>query len=79
MKIKMGPWAIGRAVSMEVGLNAVRLPFGYWVVTGPSGGDPYEGPCLEVLDEGVRLAGEAGLQVGMPDPDQEVNKNGRVS
>eukprot|EP00403_Amphidinium_massartii_P023490 CAMPEP_0178386368 /NCGR_PEP_ID=MMETSP0689_2-20121128/8525_1 /TAXON_ID=160604 /ORGANISM="Amphidinium massartii, Strain CS-259" /LENGTH=407 /DNA_ID=CAMNT_0020006705 /DNA_START=14 /DNA_END=1234 /DNA_ORIENTATION=+ len=47
----------------EAGLNAVRVPFGYWTVFGPSDNDPYEGPCLDVLDEAVRLAGEVGLQV----------------
>lgn len=53
-----------------IGCNAVRLPFGYWVVTGPSAPsgdcaqvDPYVGPCLEVVDRLVADAAEAGLQV----------------
>jgi len=41
----------------------VRLPFGYWVVTGATEGDPYEGPCLNMLDHAVDLAGKFGLQV----------------
>lgn len=45
------------------GLNAVRLPFGYWVVLGPNEGDPYVGPALEYLDRAVDWAEEFGLQV----------------
>ena len=45
------------------GLNAVRIPFGYWIVTGATNSDIYHGPALHVLDEAVRLAAEAGLQV----------------
>lgn len=45
------------------GFNAVRVPFGYWIVTGPTHGDPYIGPNLELLDCAVRWAGENGLQV----------------
>lgn len=47
----------------NMGLNAVRVPFGYWLVTGPSNGDIYEGPALEYLDRAVQWAGECGLQV----------------
>lgn len=47
----------------ECGLNAVRLPFGYWTVTGPTNSDPYHGPCLEVIDRAVELATQHGLQV----------------
>lgn len=52
-----------------MGLNAVRVPFGYWAVVGassPSPGamvDPYEGPALEYLDRAVNWAEECGLQV----------------
>ncbi|KAJ1488422.1 glycoside hydrolase superfamily [Baffinella frigidus] len=45
------------------GLNAVRIPFGYWIVSGPTEQDPYQGPDLAALDRVVNLAGEAGLQV----------------
>lgn len=45
------------------GLNAVRLPFGYWVVLGPSDGEPYVGPALEYIDKAVDWAEECGLQV----------------
>jgi len=45
------------------GLNAVRLPFGYWAVLGPSDGEPYVGPALEYLDKAVDWAEECGLQL----------------
>lgn len=45
------------------GLNAVRLPFGHWVVGGPAEGEAFEGPCVEVLDRAVELASAHGLQV----------------
>jgi len=45
------------------GVNAVRLPFGHWVVAGPGEGEAYEGPCLEILDRAVELANAHGLQV----------------
>lgn len=47
----------------DCGLNAVRLPFGHWVVDTPAQGEAYEGPCLEVLDRAVELANARGLQV----------------
>lgn len=47
----------------DMGLNAVRVPFGYWIVLGPSSGDPYEGPAIEWVDRAVEWAAEAGLQV----------------
>jgi len=47
----------------EMGLNAVRVPFGYWVAVGSTAGDPYEGPALEFLDRAVDWAEEFGLQV----------------
>jgi hypothetical protein len=45
------------------GFNAVRIPFGYWIVTGPTAGDPYVGPSLEMLDDAVRWARQHHLQV----------------
>lgn len=45
------------------GLNAVRLPIGYWVVLGPSHGDPYFGPALAFVDRAVKWAEEFGLQI----------------
>lgn len=45
------------------GLNAVRVPFGYWCVAGPSSGDAYVGPCLEHLDNVVGWCETHGLQV----------------
>mmetsp|Transcript_22954 Transcript_22954/g.37991 ORF Transcript_22954/g.37991 Transcript_22954/m.37991 type:complete len:446 (+) Transcript_22954:1-1338(+) len=45
------------------GFNAVRLPFGYWIVTGPTNGDPYIGPALELIDDAVEWAGRHGLEV----------------
>jgi glucan 1,3-beta-glucosidase len=45
------------------GLNAVRLPIGYWIVIGPSDGDPYCGPALEFIDQAVEWADEFGLQI----------------
>mmetsp|Transcript_25790 Transcript_25790/g.66497 ORF Transcript_25790/g.66497 Transcript_25790/m.66497 type:complete len:704 (+) Transcript_25790:3-2114(+) len=45
------------------GLNAVRIPFGYWAVTGPTKGEPFVGPCLLVLDQAISWARQSGLQV----------------
>lgn len=45
------------------GLNAVRVPFGYWVVQGPSRGEPFLGPALEFIDRAVDWAERCGLQV----------------
>lgn len=45
------------------GLNAVRLPVGYWTVIGPSQGDPFVGPALHLVDRAVRWAEECGLQI----------------
>jgi glucan 1,3-beta-glucosidase len=45
------------------GLNAVRLPIGYWVLLGPSEGEPYEGPALEYVDRAVDWAEACGLQI----------------
>lgn len=45
------------------GLNAVRLPIGYWVVLGPEPGAPYVGPAMHYVDMAVQWAEELGLQV----------------
>mmetsp|Transcript_21900 Transcript_21900/g.61188 ORF Transcript_21900/g.61188 Transcript_21900/m.61188 type:complete len:603 (-) Transcript_21900:213-2021(-) len=45
------------------GLNAVRLPFGYWVVLGATGREPYHGPGLEFIDRAVDWAEQCGLQI----------------
>jgi len=45
------------------GLNAVRLPLGYWIVLGPAEGESYVGPALEYIDRAVSWAEECGLQV----------------
>eukprot|EP00929_Paragymnodinium_shiwhaense_P059341 TRINITY_DN29720_c0_g1_i1.p1 TRINITY_DN29720_c0_g1~~TRINITY_DN29720_c0_g1_i1.p1 ORF type:complete len:640 (+),score=130.88 TRINITY_DN29720_c0_g1_i1:106-2025(+) len=45
------------------GLTAVRVPFGYWIVTGPSMGAPYEGPSVDYIDRCVGWAKAAGLEV----------------
>ncbi|CAE7499072.1 exgA [Symbiodinium pilosum] len=47
----------------DMGLNSVRVPFGYWVVLGPSAGEPYEGPALDMLDKAVQWAEECHLEV----------------
>jgi glucan 1,3-beta-glucosidase len=46
-----------------LGLNAVRIPFGYWIVTGPRKGEPFLGPDLKALDNAFQWAEETGLQV----------------
>lgn len=66
------------------GLNAVRIPFGYWTVTGPSQGDKYEGPALEFLDRAVTWAETYGLQVvldlhGSPGGESGEKPCGRVN
>jgi len=45
------------------GLNAVRLPFGYWVVVGAATGEPFVGPALQYIDRALEWAEECGLQV----------------
>mmetsp|Transcript_41742 Transcript_41742/g.78066 ORF Transcript_41742/g.78066 Transcript_41742/m.78066 type:complete len:642 (+) Transcript_41742:3-1928(+) len=45
-----------------LGLNAVRIPFGYWVVTGPAEGDVFLGPCIEYLDRALSWCKAYGLQ-----------------
>jgi len=46
----------------DLGFNAVRIPFGYWVVTGPAPGEPYTGPGLEYIDRAVGWCKAYGLQ-----------------
>lgn len=45
------------------GLTHVRLPIGHWCVTGPRPGEPYVGPCLDLLDQALNLLEESGLRV----------------
>jgi len=47
----------------ECGFNAVRIPFGYWVVRQAQAGEPYVGLALEILDQAVEWAGQYKLQV----------------
>ena len=47
----------------SAGLNAVRIPIGYWIITGPTHGDAYHGPALDQLDLALSMAATAGLQV----------------
>lgn len=47
----------------ECGLNAVRLPFGYWLVVEPAEDDIYIGPGIEYIDRAVNWAEECGLQI----------------
>lgn len=65
------------------GLNAVRIPFGYWVVDGPGEGESFVGPCLDVLDRAVELATKHRLQVlldlhGNPGGENGGRPSGRV-
>lgn len=45
-----------------LGLNSVRIPFGYWVVSRPSEGDVFVGPCIEYLDRALSWCKAYGLQ-----------------
>lgn len=42
-----------------LGLNSVRLPFGYWIVTAPMKNTPYQGPALHYIDKALDWADEA--------------------
>jgi len=44
------------------GFNAVRLPLGYWAVSGPAPGEPFLGPCLELVDRCLGWCQRHGLQ-----------------
>jgi glucan 1,3-beta-glucosidase len=46
----------------NLGLNAVRIPFGYWIVTRPAEGDPYVGGGLDHLDNVLAWCEAHGLQ-----------------
>lgn len=46
-----------------LGLNAVRIPFPYWLVQGPLPGEPFVGPDLSPLDNAFLWAEEVGLKV----------------
>jgi glucan 1,3-beta-glucosidase len=46
----------------ELGFNAVRIPFGYWIVTGPAADDVYVGPGLEFIDRALEWCQAYGLQ-----------------
>ncbi len=46
-----------------MGLNAVRVPFGYWLVTGPREGEPFVGPSLEHLDNCMHWGEQEGLDI----------------
>ena len=45
-----------------IGLNHVRIPIGYWALN-PLQGDPYVQGQLDVLDQAVGWASDAGLKV----------------
>lgn len=47
----------------QLGVNAVRVPFGYWAIAGPGEGEPFIGPCVEFLDAALRWGDEVGLSV----------------
>lgn len=46
-----------------LGLNAVRIPFGYWAVAELAAGEVYVGPFIEYLDRAVGWCKSLGLQV----------------
>ncbi|CAJ1400856.1 unnamed protein product [Effrenium voratum] len=48
---------------VSCGLNAVRLPLGYWVLEEPGEGEAFDGPCVEALDAAVRLVEDSKLQL----------------
>jgi glucan 1,3-beta-glucosidase len=47
----------------SLGLNAVRIPFSYWLFEGPRPGEPFLGPDVDILDNAFQWAAECGLQV----------------
>jgi glucan 1,3-beta-glucosidase len=66
------------------GLNAVRIPFGYWLVTGPRAGEPFVGPDLGALDSAFTWAEETGLKLllsyhGHPGFQSDHQASGRCS
>ena len=46
----------------QVGLNHVRIPIGYWALN-PLDNDPYVQGQLDVLDQAIGWASDAGLKV----------------
>jgi len=46
-----------------LGLDAVRVPFSYWLVVGPREGEPFVGPDLGALDRAFEWAQETSLKV----------------
>jgi glucan 1,3-beta-glucosidase len=47
----------------QFGANSVRIPFGYWAITGPRDGEPFFGPCTDFLDNALEWGCELGLSV----------------
>ena len=47
----------------RLGLNSVRVPIGYWLVTGPRPGEPFVGPSMSHLDNCIKWAAEENLDV----------------
>ncbi|CAK0832841.1 unnamed protein product [Prorocentrum cordatum] len=50
------------AAMKKLGLNAVRVPFGYWALR-PRPGEPFFGGCAEFLDDALAWGEELGLSV----------------
>merc|ERR1711972_1091403 len=46
----------------KMGINAVRVPFGYWAFA-PRAGEPFFGPCLEFLDAVLEWGDELGMKI----------------
>lgn len=78
MRERLGPEAAAAAIKAHresfvteedikrikaLGLNAVRIPFGYWIVTGPAEDDIFVGPGLEYLDRVLEWCQAHNLQV----------------
>ncbi|KAF5014940.1 hypothetical protein F66182_13903, partial [Fusarium sp. NRRL 66182] len=73
-----GPEAVDECAA---GLNHVRIPVGYWAVV-PQGGEPYVQGQLDVLDQAIGWAREAGLKVivdlhGAPGSQNGFDNSGR--
>lgn len=47
----------------NLGMNAVRVPFGYWAFLGERDGEPFMGPCAEFLDNALSWGEELGLSI----------------
>jgi len=46
-----------------LGMNSVRVPFSYWIISGPRTGEPFIGPSVEYLDNAFDWAEECGLKL----------------